>query len=339
MHNRPSQHFTAQYLDLKKRKINYNLKFRNMSSLFTKAALALRIFTPQRKRPNSKYALSDSERTLKGKTILLTGGTDGIGRCTAQMLCDMGAEVILLSRNAQKGVQVVEQINKKGRGKASLIECDLASMTSIRACAEEILAARKKINILVNCAGVNMGGVVKYNPDCIESTWATNYFAPVLLTRLLLPIITERVVNITADTRAINALDYDHLTSYTDFATESPYLESKLALNMFSTDLAEELSRSGVTVNTLMPGYIKTNLLRNAKGFSKIEQHMMNRMASPTTVGAERVVRMVAANRYGTKSGLYMVKDKIRPFHPEARKVEKRKLLRELSTNFLSSYL
>ncbi len=310
-----------------------------MASILKKAQIALQVFVPQRKAPNPKYALTDSEQNLSGKTIVFTGGTDGIGRCAVQMLSDMGANVVILARSKAKGDQVVEQINHDTKGSVSLQLCDLSSMDSVKSCAEQILAKYPKIDILVNCAGVNMLNVVKLTPDNIETTWAINYFAPVLLTRLLLPAITERIVNLTTDTLFIDTIDYDYLSTHNDFKSKAPYFDSKLSLNMFTIDLAEELKPRAITVNAMLPGYIKSNLLRDLKGAARIMQTMMNIMASPTIVGADRIVRLVAAERFARETGLYQSEDKIEPFHPESRNPESRKRIAQITTQFLAKWL
>ncbi|MFR9651957.1 MAG: SDR family NAD(P)-dependent oxidoreductase [Rikenellaceae bacterium] len=212
-------------------------------------------------------------------------------------------------------------------------------MDSVKSCAESILAKHLKINILVNCAGVNMLGVIKFTDDNIETTWAVNYFAPVLLTLLLQPAITERIVNLTTDTLFIDSIDYDYIAMHSDFNTKAPYFDSKLALNMFTIDIAEKLKHKGITVNAMLPGYIKSNLLRDLKVAARIMQTMMNIMASPTEVGADRIVRLVAAERFGKETGLYMAEDKIEPFHPEALNTESREKIKVATDRFLSRWV
>ncbi|MFI3294299.1 MAG: SDR family NAD(P)-dependent oxidoreductase [Rikenellaceae bacterium] len=310
-----------------------------MASIFKKAKIALQVFVPQRKKADPKLALTDKEKDLRGKTILFTGGTDGIGRCAVEMLCDMGADVVLLARSRAKGEAVIQAVNAKGKGRATFEICDLSSMDSVRSCAESILAKYSKINILVNCAGVNMLGVIKFTADNIETTWAVNYFAPVLLTRLLQPAITERIINLTTDTLFIDSIDYGYISTHSDFNTKAPYFDSKLALNMFTIELAEELKHRGITVNAMLPGYIKSNLLRDLKGAAKIMQTMMNIMASPTEVGADRIVRLVAAERFGKETGLYMAEDKIEPFHPKALNTESRERIKAATDRFLNRWV
>lgn len=310
-----------------------------MASIFKKAQIALQVFVPQRKAPNPQFALKENEKSLKGKTIVFTGGTDGIGRCAVEMLCSMGADVVLLTRGVAKGEEVATYINRQGKGVVTIEQCDLSSMDSVKSCAERILSRYSNINTLVNCAGVNMLGVIKYTPDNIETTWAINYFAPVLLTRLLAPIVSERIVNLTTDTLFIDSIDYEYISTHSDFNTKAPYFDSKLSLNMFTIDIAEELKPKGVTVNAMLPGYIKSNLLRDLKGAAKVMQSLMNIMASPTEVGADRVVRLVAAERFSKDTGLYMWEDKIEPFHPEALKPDRRKIISDATYKFLSKWL
>ncbi len=302
--------------------------------LSEKTKIGLKLFTPQRKHPDPKHTIPEKDKDLHGKVIVFTGGTNGIGRVSVNMLYKMGATVIVLGRNKSSEQELRGELT--GDGKMIFELCDLASLDSVKACAEKIRDEHKVINVLVNCAGANQIDV-KLTVDGFDQNWAINYFAPYLLTTILQDNITERIVNVTTDTGYIDRLDINNM--YGNFATASRYADSKLSLNMFSIDLAERLKSRGVTVNYLLPGYIKSSLLRNLKGSQKIVQLLMNIMASPTEVGADRVVRLAISSEYGGKTGVYVSEDVIKEAHNEAQNADLRRQVAEITEKTLAKWL
>lgn len=142
------------------------------------------------------------------------------------MLYEMGAQIRLLGRNQPKGEKVMQEIKSTGgQGKLSFQICDLASMKSVKDCANRILSDTKKINILVNCAGINATSKV-ITKDGFETNWAINYLGPFLLTQLLKERIKEstsaRIVNLSTNTNFIDKMDLNLLESKSDFATDEP---------------------------------------------------------------------------------------------------------------------
>lgn len=255
----------------------------------------------------------------------------------------MGANVVLLGRNKAKSEAVVRELTASGeQGTASVQICDLASMSSVKACAERILAEHRQIDVLVNNAGVNMTKPI-ITEDGFETNWAINYLGPYLLTNLLLDRLREsapsRIVNLTTNTAFLDHIDFDDIQTKPDFDTSSTYVESKLSMNMFSIDLARRLSGTGVTVNYLYPGYIKSNLLSNLTGAQKIMQFFMRVMASPTEVGADRIVRLAVSSEFQGVTGTYVSEDDIKPHHPEAEVAAKREQIMKISENALSRWL
>ena len=297
----------------------------SMSFLSPKARIALKIFTPQRRRSDPRHELAAPDRDLTGKTIVFTGGTDGMGRVAVAALARMGAEIVVLGRDERKGEEVVREASAPGSARFEL--CDLASLESVRDCAGWLLQTCARIDALVNCAGVNaMSDVL--TADGFHRNWAVNCLAPVLLTRLLADRLKgsapARVVNLTTDTAYLDQVDFQAIETEAAFPAKDSYAASKLALEMFSVDLAEALAREGVTVNLLHPGYIRTNLLRNLKGAERVMQGVMRVMASPSEVGADRIVRLVASSEFEGVSGVLLAEDDRGEVHVDAQDDAKR---------------
>lgn len=141
-----------------------------------------------------------------------------------------------------------------------------------------------------------------------------------------------------ASTEFIEHIDLDDIQTKPDFDTSNTYVESKLSMNMFSIELAQRLEGTGVTVNDLCPGYIKSNLLSDLRGAEKIMPFFMKIMASPTEVGADRIVRLAVSSEFKNLSGTY-VNDKIKVHHPEAQVEAKRKQLLKITEKALLQWL
>jgi len=311
--------------------------------LSKRTKIILNLFVPQEKKPNSKYAIPESDKNLEGKVIVFTGGTDGIGKAAVDILYNMGAKIILIARNKAKATAFIENLNSNNQNGAIIFqECELSSMNSVSQCCESIISQNSKVDILVNCAGINSTSNT-ITDEGFELNWAVNYLAPYLLTTKLLPNIADstssRIVNITTNTNFIEEINFDELKSKPNFNTSEAYTESKLSLNMFTIDLSKELENSKVTVNCLYPGYIKSNLLRDLKGGASMMKFFMNKMASPVEVGADRIVRVAISSEYNGVNGVYVSKDEITSHHNEALKDVKRKQLREITDIALSNWL
>lgn len=314
-----------------------------MSLISAKTRILLKMFYPQRKTPDPRHAIPEADKDLSGKTIVFTGGTNGIGRIASETLYQMGANLVLLSRSESVGAEVVaELVASGGRGSVSFLPCDLSSMSSVKVCAKRILAEHQRIDVLVNNAGIFLNKPT-ITADGFETNWAINYLGPYLLTQLLLERIKEsapsRIVNLTTDTEFLSQIDFDDIATKPDFDTGNPYAEAKLSMNMFSIDLARSLEGSGVTVNYLYPGYIRTNLLNKMEGAERIMAFFMRVMASPPEVGADRIVRLVVSSEFQGVNGVYVSEDDIKPHHAEAQSDAKRAQIKQITDKALSRWL
>ncbi len=208
--------------------------------------------------------------TMKGKRILITGPTSGIGKEIAIQLADLGAELILGCRDLQKGEQTATEIAKRtGSTKALVMQIDTSSQKSIREFADAFRKKYRRLDVLINNAGANRGTLPKVNSaDGIELTFATNVLGYFLLTQELLGVLEKsapaRIVNV-ASTFASD-LDLDDLQfERRPFESFKAYAQSKACNRLFTWALARRLEGSGVTANAMAPGLIaETGLYRNA---------------------------------------------------------------------------
>ena len=204
---------------------------------------------------------------LNGKTALITGSTDGVGRVVASRLAEAGAHVLIHGRDQPRGERVVAAIRAAG-GTAEFLAADFASLADVRRLADSVRQTETRLDILVNNAGIGTAGSSRLTSvDGHELRFAVNYLAGFLLTTLLLPLIRQntpaRIVNVSSAGQ--QAIDFDDVMLTRGFSGSRAYCQSKLAQIMFTIDLAQELANSGVTVNALHPAtYMDTAMVRRA---------------------------------------------------------------------------
>jgi len=206
---------------------------------------------------------SGADSMLEGKTCLVTGANSGMGKETALALAQMKATVVMVCRNKDKGDAARREISKEsGNESVDLLLSDLSSLAEVRTLAAEIRNRYARLHVLVNNAGVfSFSG---RTVDGYETTFAVDYLAPFLLTNLLLELLET-----SAPSRVVNVSSVAHFNGHIDLAAiekkETPsgwgaYSNSKLALVMFTYELARRLQGTGVTANCLHPGGVATNI-------------------------------------------------------------------------------
>ncbi len=279
--------------------------------------MMLGTFRRHRRRP-----VETVRRDLAGVHVVFTGGTDGMGRVAVERLAQMNANLHILGRNPEKTARTVDELNRlNGAGRAVTIPCDLASLSSVRACAGTLLEQCPRIDLLINCAGVN-SWERSVSVDGHEMNWVVNYLGPFLLTQLLLERIKAsapaRIVNLSSDTEIVGHIHFDDLGLEGNWTALSSYAQAKLATNMATIALARRLAGTGVTVNALNPGFINTALLRDITGVKRIWKPLMKWLASPPDVGAERILMVALSPKYADVSGQYFNEDAIRQPNEEA---------------------
>lgn len=206
-------------------------------------------------------------KPIQDQTILITGATDGIGKLTAIELAKQNARLIIHGRDDKKVADVVQELtdisnNKNIHG----LTYDLASLNEVRKMADYIKSEYSVIDVLINNAGVGFSDP-RYSHDGYELRFAVNYLAPFLLTQLLLPLLIKsapsRIVNVSSVGQ--HKLNFDDIMMENNFDSYTAYSQSKLALIMYTFELAERLKNRDITVNALHPGtLLNTNMVRNA---------------------------------------------------------------------------
>jgi len=272
---------------------------------------------------------------LKGKMVLITGATSGIGKETARGLAQLGATVVITTRDMQRGEQTKQElIQSTKNNNIDILYCDLASFASIRGCCTEFLKKYDTLHVLINNAGI-----VDYHrresKDGIENTFATNYLAPFLMTNLLLDVLKKsapaRIINLTSGLQS-GTIHFNDLEFKKDFSAMKVYGHSKLAIILFTRLLAEQLKGTGVTVNCVNPGMSSTNLGRDAGWFSV---KIFKFFGKKPSIAAQTPIYLANSSDVETISGEYFEKKTVKTINKETYDLDAAKKLWEISKNYV----
>jgi NAD(P)-dependent dehydrogenase (short-subunit alcohol dehydrogenase family) len=245
-------------------------------------------------------AMSAEPTTLRGHTVLVTGSTDGLGRVVAERLGATGANVLLHGRNRARGEQALRAVEAAG-GSARFYPADFGSLVEVHRLADAIRRDYHRLKLLINNAGIGFGPrgqPRETSADGHELRFAVNYLAPVLLTKLLLPLleadVPARIVNVASAGQ--QEIDFNDLMLTRGYTGQRAYRQSKLALIMWTLDLAEELKTRGLTVNALHPATFMDTHMVHESGISP---------ASSVKEGADAVMHLALSRDLEGWSGLY----------------------------------
>jgi NAD(P)-dependent dehydrogenase (short-subunit alcohol dehydrogenase family) len=255
--------------------------------------------------------MSADATSLRGYSALVTGSTHGLGRAVAERLGARGARVLLHGRDRAAGDQARKAVEAAG-GTAAFYQADLGSFAEIHHMAEAILRDHDRLELLINNAGIGFGPPGQsrqISADGHELRFAVNYLAPVLLTKLLLPILEARtparIVNVTSVGQ--QAIDFSDPMLTHGYSGQRAYRQSKLALIMWTLDLAEELRPRGVNVTCLHPAtFMDTHMVRET-GVAP---------ASSVDEGADAVMSLAVSRETEGRTGLYY--DGLTPSRPDS---------------------
>jgi len=201
---------------------------------------------------------------MQGKACMVTGANSGIGKATALGLAQVGANVVMVARDRARGEVAQNEVKaKSGNNSVDLLVADLSSQQSIRQLVENFKQHYEQLHVLINNAGVFML-TRRETVDGLEITFAVNYLAPFLLTNLLLDVLKAsapaRIVNVSSEAHENGYIKMDDLQAKKNYRSFRAYGQSKLALVMFTYELARRLQGTGVTANCLHPGFVATNI-------------------------------------------------------------------------------
>ncbi|OGG73723.1 hypothetical protein A3A40_03035 [Candidatus Kaiserbacteria bacterium RIFCSPLOWO2_01_FULL_54_20] len=279
---------------------------------------------------------------IRGKTVFITGATDGIGKEAALELARRGARIVFSARTNEKGEKARAEIAAAGANEPEYFLCDMSSLSEVKRCAREFLREHNFLHVLINNAGV-MPPQKRESKDGIELTMAVNYFAPVLLTELLLPLLRQsapaRVINVASTLHKEGDVNPDTMRGTGPYDIYRAYAASKLALVMYTRRLRESLSGSGVTAAAVHPGWIKTKLALGVLGESSLVARILlplTRMHSPA-YGAEPLVRL--ATQIKAPSSLYFERNREAEPSPKIKNAALAARLWDSTRGILSPYL
>jgi len=204
---------------------------------------------------------------MRGKRVLVTGATTGIGRVTAVELGRAGAEVVLVARDRQKADATLAELAAAGAPPAHALLCDLSLMSSVRALAEEVRGRFDRIDVLVNNAGAIFGSRA-LTAEGFERTFALNHLGYFLLTNLLLDRLPSgaRIVNVASEAHRPAKVDFDDLQLERRYSAFGAYCLSKLMNLLFTFELARRVAGRGITANAAHPGPVASNFGRSNRG-------------------------------------------------------------------------
>lgn len=245
----------------------------------------------------------------QGKVIVITGATSGIGQVAAERLAGMGARLVLVARDKARGQAMLARLRERTPGISHSIHyADLSRLVEMKRVAAEIAAVEARIDVLINNAGALFGSR-QVTEDGLERTFALNHMSYVVLTRglgeRLLASAPARVVNTSSNAHARARLDFDDLQSAHGYRGFKVYGRSKLCNILYTRELARRWAGTGVTANSLHPGFVATRFGDESGGFFSYIVRMAKTFALSPEKGADTIVYLASSPEVAHVSGAY----------------------------------
>jgi NAD(P)-dependent dehydrogenase (short-subunit alcohol dehydrogenase family) len=252
--------------------------------------------------------------SMQGKICMVTGANSGIGKATALELAQMGATVIMVCRDPARGEEARSEITTKSTNNAvDLLLADLSSQQSIRQLVENFQQRYTHLHVLINNAGAAFPGQRRETVDGLEMTFAVNYLAPFLLTNLLLDMLIAsapaRIVNVSSDAQASGYIQIDDLQAEKHYRPMRTYPQAKLAVVLFTYELARRLQGTGVTANCLHPGFVATHIGQSDVGPAvRLLVKLIGSFGANPQEGAKTSIYLASSHDVEGVTGKYFVK-------------------------------
>jgi retinol dehydrogenase-14 len=251
---------------------------------------------------------------MAGRTVLVTGGTGGIGRATAVGLAKMGAHLAITGRDHDRAEDAAREIRAAGGGKVDVFVADMSSQAEVRRLAEEVLQTLPRIDVLLN----NVGGYWNtrhITADGLERTFALNHLASFLLTNLLLDRLARsapaRVVTVSSNAQAMGRIRFADLQGESSYSGARAYNQSKLANVMFTHELDRRPGGTGVSASVLHPGVVRTAFGAEDPGaIQRLFVPFAKRFMKSPEQGAATSIYLASADDLEHVSGQYFAKSK-----------------------------
>jgi retinol dehydrogenase 12 len=256
---------------------------------------------------------------MRGKSVLITGASSGVGFVTARELARMGACVLMVCRDTARGAHARAAVEEAASGEApQLLLADISSQSAVRELARDVRERVGKIDVLINNAGA-IHERRELTADGIEKTWATNHLGAFLLTLLLLDLVTAadggRIVNVASESYP-SRLDFDNLQGEKRYGFLNAYFRSKLANIIFTVELARRLRSSGVTVNAVSPGPTRTGFGDNMTGLPSLFPRLAKPLFASPERGARTLIYLASSPEVAGISGRFFLRQRARETKP-----------------------
>ncbi len=252
---------------------------------------------------------------MKGKTIVATGATSGIGQAAVLELAGMGARIVIVARDEARAQATMRRLEAKAPGLDHRTQlADLSNMAETRTVGAAIAASEPRIDVLINNAGA-LFSERRVTPEGLELTFALNHMAYFVLTEALRDNLAAsapaRIVSTSSNAHDGASLDFDDLQSAKGYGGFKVYGRSKLANILFTRELARRLAGTGVTANCLHPGVVATRFGSSSGGFMGTLIPFLRPFFISPEMGADTIVYLASSPEVAKTSGEYFVKRKI----------------------------
>jgi NAD(P)-dependent dehydrogenase (short-subunit alcohol dehydrogenase family) len=259
---------------------------------------------------------------MKDKVVMITGANSGIGKATSLALAKMDATVVMVARSKERGEAAKAEIIKESQNNSvDLLLADLSSLESVQQLATEFRKKYSKLHVLINNAGL-FNRKRHVTTDGYENTFATNYLAPFLLTNLQLGLLKasapSRIINVSSVGHYNGHINFEDLNLEKEYGGWKAYGQSKLALVLFTHELAKKLRGSGVAVNALHPGTVATNIWTRPFGPAGFITALPKLFMASPEEGAETIVYLASSPDAQSLSGEYLEKLKVKKSSEES---------------------
>jgi NAD(P)-dependent dehydrogenase (short-subunit alcohol dehydrogenase family) len=250
---------------------------------------------------------------MKGKIVMITGATGGIGKATAIGLARMGADLVLVGRNDERLAAIEDRVLKEGCGSATTLRADLSSMEEVRWVGTELKNTLPRLDVLIN----NVGVIVperRTTVDGYEYTFALDHLCSFLLTNLLIDKLKasapSRIINVSSSAHILGKVHFDDLMLEKGYSPFKAYGQAKLANILFTRELARRLEGTGVTANSLHPGLVKTHFGLDLKGVPRLGTSIIRPFGIGPEKGAKTSIYLASSPEVNGLSGKYFVQCK-----------------------------
>jgi NAD(P)-dependent dehydrogenase (short-subunit alcohol dehydrogenase family) len=272
----------------------------------------------------------NSESTIQGKVVVITGATSGIGLIAAERLAKLGARLVLVARDRARAETALARLQAATTGGHRVHYADLSRLADMKRVAGEIADAEPRIDVLINNAGA-LFSRRSVTEDGLERTFALNHMSYFVLTEALrdrlLAAAPARIVNTASNAHRNGHLDFDDLQSAKGYKSSAAYGTSKLCNILFTRELARQLAGQGVTANSFSPGFVATRFGNEAGGIASLALRVGKLFAKSAEVGADTLVYLASSPEVSSVSGEFFYKRKLGKLTAEAQDDDKARRL------------